>query len=676
MSKIGDVWRDFGARWSQAVDHYEGMEEIEATLRMSLRPEPVITVSQWADRYRILSTKLAAEAGRYRTSRTPFLRDIMDALSPTNAIRRVVFMKAAQVGATEAGNNWLGFIIHWSPAPVIGVWPTVDTAKKVSQQRIAPLIEDCPELSALISPAKQKDSGNTVLTKSFPGGILVMTGANSGVGLRSMPARYAFLDEVDAYPGDVDGEGDPIALVANRTTSFGRAAKLFLVSTPTVHGASRIENEFEASDQRRYFVPCPHCRTMQWLRFENLKWEWGQPAGTHYLCEDEDCGKRIDERHKTWMMDPANGAEWRATAEAKDPGCVGFHISGLYSPLGWLSWEDMAREWEAAQGDISKLKTFKNTRLGETWFEEGQQVAWERVYERREAWRPGTLPRGVTMLFGAVDVQASPARVELHIWGFGEGGESWHIGSEAFPGHADDPATWVGIEAALRDTWLHESGAELRIDRLAVDTGDQTAAVYAWVIKQDQARVFAIKGKDGYEINAPVASPSYITFGNKRKAVALRLISVNVFKAELYRALGTARPTDEEIADNGFPPGYVHIPDFTDSEWVKQIVAERRVRLKSGKFQWQKEHPRNEALDCWIYCRAMLWTMGVAAWRPAKWKAMRERRGLDAERPEIPPPAAAAEPTPKIMPVPKVGPVVAKAAKAVAKVRRVVRARF
>ena len=181
--------------------------------------------------------------------------------------------------------------------------------------------------------------------------------------------------------------------------------------------------------------------------------------------------------------------------------------------------------------------------------------------------------------------------------------------------------------------------------------------------KQDQARVLAIKGKDGYEINAPVASPSYVTYGGKRKAVALRLISVNVFKAELYRALAQERPEEADLAENGFPAGYVHVPDFTDEEWCKQLVAERRVRLKSGKFQWQKEHPRNEALDGWVYCRAVLWTVGVAAWRPARWAALRERRGLNTTAPDVPP-------------LPKVAPVVAKAAKAVAKVRRAVSSRY
>nr|USU31104.1 phage terminase large subunit family protein [Methylobacterium sp. OTU13CASTA1] len=620
---------DYQPRWSESDDGYDNAADVEDVIRRSVRPDPILTVSQWADRFRVLSTKLAAEAGAYRTSRTPFLRDVMDALSPTHPARRVVFMKAAQVGATEAGNNWLGFIMHWSPAPVMGVWPTVDTAKKVSQQRIAPLIEDSPELAKLVSPAKQRDSGNTVLAKSFPGGILVMTGANSGVGLRSMPARYAFLDEVDAYPGDVDGEGDPVALVANRTTTFGRSAKMFLVSTPTIHGESRIEREYEMSDQRRYFVPCPHCDEPQWLKFERLRWTWGDPTSVRYVCEA--CDEPFEERHKAEFL-PAG--EWRPTAIPRDPGCVGFHISALYSPLGWMSWEDLAREWEAAEGKPESQKAFKNTRLGETWFQAGEQVEWERIYARRESWKPGTLPRGVTILNAAVDVQASPARLELHVWGWGEGLESWAIERREFPGRADDPDTWKGIDAALDETWTHASGAELRIERLAVDTGDQTTAVYAWISKQDQARVHAIKGKKGFEINAPVATPTFIPFGSRKKAIQLRSVTGDVFKAELYRFLGLERPTDEEIRENGFPVGYVHIPDYLDAEWCKQLVAERRVRTKLGRFEWKNDHGRNEALDCRIYARAALWITGVAAWKSQKWVGLRERRGLDIQAQE------------------------------------------
>lgn len=618
---------DSANRWSEPETAYDGGDAIEDAFRSAARPDPIITVSEWADKYRILSTRLAGEAGPYRTMRTPYLKEVMDVLSPMHPARRVVFMKASQIGATEAGSNWLGYIIHWAPAPIMAVWPSVDAAKKNSQQRIGPLIEDSPELARLVAPAKQKDSGNTVLAKSFPGGILVMTGANSAVGLRSTPARYLFLDEVDAYLGDVDGEGDPVALAMGRLRSFGRSAKAFLVSTPKIHGRSRIEREYEMSDQRRYFVPCPHCGAMQWLKFDRLRWKWGEPETAAYVCEH--CDEPIEERHKASML-PAG--QWQATVEKpKNPDAVGFHISALYSPLGWLSWGEIAREWELAQKDDSALKTFFNINLGETWRESGERVEWERIYERRESWKPGTLPRGVTLLMGAVDVQASPARLELHVWGFGEGIESWAIERRVFDGYADDPKTWRGVEEALEDTWLHASGVEMKLDMLAVDTGDQTMGVYGWVSKQDQSRVLALKGRPGFDHNAPVASPTNIPFGGRARAVRLRLVSGDVFKSELYKFLRLSMPKDEDLANGeGFPPGYVHIPNYLDAEWCQQLVAEQRIRNKAGRFHWERVHRANEALDCRVYARAALWTMGVAGWREAHWKRIRTRRGLDA----------------------------------------------
>ena len=210
-------------------------------------------------RHRLLSPRGSAEPGRWRTNRTPYLREIMDALSPMHPAQRVVVMKAAQVGATEGGNNWIGYVIHHAPGPMLAVQPTVELAKRFSQQRIDPLIEESPALREKVTPARSRDTGNTVLSKEFPGGILVMTGANSAVGLRSMPVRYLFLDEVDAYPPSADEEGEPVALAEARTRTFSWRRKVFLASTPTIKGLSRIEREYEASDQRRFFVPCPQC---------------------------------------------------------------------------------------------------------------------------------------------------------------------------------------------------------------------------------------------------------------------------------------------------------------------------------------------------------------------------------------------------------------------------------
>jgi phage terminase large subunit GpA-like protein len=375
---------------SPSEDIAQAFDGAEALLRAwgrGLTPDPWLTVSEWSDTHRWLSSRASAEPGRYRTERTPYMRAIMDALSPGDPTQRVVFMKAAQVGATEAGNNWIGFVIHHAPGPMLAVQPTVELAKRNSRQRIDPLIEESPALKERVRPARARDSGNTQLSKDFPGGVLVMTGANSAVGLRSMPARYVFLDEVDAYPASADEEGDPVGLAEARSLTFAHRRKVFLVSTPTIRGVSRIEREYEASDQRRFFVPCPHCGAMQWLRFERLRWEKGKPETAAYHCDA--CDEPIEEHHKPAML---AAGEWRATAEARDARTVGFHLSALYSPPGWKSWADIARDKETAAGSDEAERVFRNTVLGETWIETGDAPDWQRIAERREDWPAGTVP--------------------------------------------------------------------------------------------------------------------------------------------------------------------------------------------------------------------------------------------------------------------------------------------
>jgi phage terminase large subunit GpA-like protein len=214
---------------------------------------------------------------------------------------------------------------------LLGPTSRVRVAKRNSKQRIDPLIEESEVLRERVKERRSRDSGNTVLSKEFPGGVLILTGANSAVGLRSMPARYLFLDEVDGYPGDVEGERDPILLAERRSATFQRR-KILLVSTPKTKSLSRIQREYEASDQRRYFVPCPHCGEPQTLEFENLRWPEGRLREAEYACAH--CGALIGERHKTWMLEHG---EWRTTAPG-DGRTAGFHLSSLYSPVGWFSW--------------------------------------------------------------------------------------------------------------------------------------------------------------------------------------------------------------------------------------------------------------------------------------------------------------------------------------------------
>lgn len=528
-------------------------------------------------------------------------------------------MKAAQVGATEVGNNWLGYIIHHVPSPTLAVQPTVELAKRFSRQRVDPLIDDTPPLRARVLPARERDSGNTMLSKSYPGGILVMTGANSAVGLRSMSARNLFLDEIDAYPGDVDGEGDPIGLAEKRALTFGWRRKVLMISTPTVSGRSRIQREYEMSDQRRYFLPCPHCGFMQWLRFERLVWEKGNPASVAYLCEG--CDGSIGERHKTAMLD---AGEWRATAEATDPATVGFHISGLYSPVGWLSWEQIARDWEAAQGNIAAIKTFKNTVLGDVWQEAGEAPDWERLVERREAFSLGSVPPEALILTAGVDVQDD--RIEADVWGWGEGFSSWLIEHLVIPGSPRGPEPWDALARMLGHDWDRHDGTTIRIARTCVDTGGRdTTAVYGQLRRLANPRIAAIKGVDGWNRAQPVAGPASVdaqSGGRKLRGLRLWTVSVSVWKADLYRRLWLGRGDAAE-----FPPGWVHLPAGIEVEWVKGLVSEElrsvRTRLGVTRQEWAKVRERNEALDCAVYARAALWLAGADRYGVRFWAKLR-----------------------------------------------------
>ncbi len=617
---------------------FEGAEDIRRAWARGLAPDPALTVSEWADRHRVLSSRAASEAGPYRTNRTPYMRAIMDALSPASPTQRVVFMKSAQVGATEAGNNWIGFCMHRAPGPFLAVQPTVDLAKRLSQQRIEPLIEESPDLRELVLPSRSRDSGNTVLAKRFPGGQLILTGANSAVGLRSMPARWLFLDEVDAYPGDLDGEGDPIALAEARTDSFGHRKKVFVVSTPTLKGLSRIEREFELSDQQRYHVPCPHCGCLQWLKFERLRWKPGHPETAAYLCEH--CEEPIAERHKTFMMAAESGACWMPTAEsatvaeARRGGLAGFHISGLYSPLGWLSWEEIARRWEQAQGNDAALKTVKNTVLGETWQERGEAPDWQRLYDRREDWHLGAAPEGVLILTAGADVQRD--RIEIDVWGWGRNLESWLVDHVVLDGDTARPEIWADLSAFLGETWPHASGVRIALARLAIDSGDgaTTDAVYAWARSAGPGQVVPIKGMSGFDRSTPVDGPTFVeaTEGGRkiRRGVRLWKVSVSVFKAETYRFLRLSAPTDEDGAGTGrWPGGFVHLPKGTPAEWLRQLTAEQlvTVRTRQGfqRLEWQQMRERNEALDCRVYARAAAWLIGLDRWDDRRWAELEEQ---------------------------------------------------
>jgi phage terminase large subunit GpA-like protein len=586
------------------------------------RPDPLLTISQWADRYRWLSQRASAEHGRWRTERTPYLREIMDCLSPMSLIERTVFMKGAQIGGTECGNNWMGYIIHQAPGPMMAVQPTVEMAKRNSKQRIDPLIEESEVLRKLVRDPRSRDSGNTVLSKDFPGGVLVMTGANSAVGLRSMAARYLFLDEVDAYPGDVEGEGDPITLAMARTRTFARR-KVFLVSTPKITGMSRIESAYEESDQRKYWVPCPTCREFQILKFAQLRWPKGDPQSAVYICEH--CGQEIRNHQKQSML--ARG-EWRAGAKG-DGRTAGFHISSLYSPVGWFSWGDAAKQFEQAQKNPALLQVFVNTVLGETWTLLGEAPEWQKLYDRREDYKVGLVPRGGLFLTAGADVQKDRIEVEIAAWGRGK--ESWSVDYRVFEGDTSRAAVWEKLAGLLNESFTTESGLELPIMQLAVDSGFATIEVYQWARRQG-GRVLVIKGDSRTPSLIGSASPVEVgPMGAKlKRGVRVWPVNSGMAKEELYRWLRQDRPTDEDVAKGiPFPSGYCHFPRYSE-EYFKQITAEQLVtKIVKGyrRHEWQKMRERNEALDCRVYARAAAGRVGIDRFQEKHWTDLERRVG-------------------------------------------------
>jgi phage terminase large subunit GpA-like protein len=537
----------------------------------------------------------------------------MDALSPSSPVEKVVFMKGSQIGGTEAGNNWIGYVIDQAPGPMLVVQPTVEMGKRWSKGRLAPLIEDTICLRGKVKDPRSRDSGNTVQSKEFPGGIVVITGANSAVGLRSMPVRYLFLDEIDAYPPDADSEGDPLTLAIQRTSTFARR-KIFIVSTPTIQGVSRIEKEFNETDQRYFFIPCPHCGFYQVLKWENIHYD-RVPLQATYVCEH--CKRDIENHHKIEML---RRGEWRATNEEKaDRKVAGFHLSSLYSPVGWLSWGQCAQSYEIAKDDEQLLKAWTNTTLGLTWTEKGEAPDWEILFDRREHYRIGLVPKGGYVLTAGVDVQNDRLEAEIVAWGSNK--ESWSVDYRIIYGSPSDPKTWDMLSKILQEEFESEDGVHRKIHLMAVDAGFSTQEVYAWVRTQQPQRVMAIKGIDNsvMPVNAPTKVDVNLRGKKIKSGVRLWKIGVSMIKGEIYSFL------KRRVKDDGtFPHGFMHFPEY-NTEYFKQLAAEQLVtRVVKGypKREWQKTRDRNEALDCRVYARAAAIAVGIDRWSESKWEQL------------------------------------------------------
>jgi phage terminase large subunit GpA-like protein len=619
------------------LDTYSDFADARAVLKsafsMGLKPDPTLSVWEWADQNRILTTETSAEVGKWRTSRTPYLKEIMECLSINNAITEIVLMKGTQIGGTEVGLNWVGYIIDHAPGPLMIVWPRDADAKTNSNIRLQPMIDNCPSVKGKVSEKKSRDSKNTLLEKKFTGGHLRITGANSGPGLRSLPRRYLLLDETDAYPIDVDGEGDPIALAEKRTKTFASKKKIFKLSSPKLKINSKIESAYLASDQRQYFVPCPHCHYKQVLKFKNLIYENEgevlKDYNVKYLCANQECGVLIEEKHKTWMLE--NG-EWVAkNPGAKNGKVAGFHLSALYSPLGWHSWSDIVEEWLGAnypQVDTEKLKTFVNTTLAETWAEKGDAPDFARLWERREPYEVRTVPKGAVFLTAGVDVQKD--RFEVEVCGWGRKKVSWSIDYIVIPGDTADVETWKKLDELLEQTFIYSvegKTLEVPIKFMLIDSGYNSDMVYDYCRKKPRNRVAPTKGSDSLQsiVGLPHAVDITKKGKKRRRGVNLWPVGASVAKTRLY---GWLRLDATGYTEND-PPGYCHFPNYS-KEYFKQLTAEelRTVRKKTGqaKYEWHRLR-RNEALDCRVLNMAAAEIIGISRFKEPTWQRYEANMG-------------------------------------------------
>jgi phage terminase large subunit GpA-like protein len=599
-------------------------------------PPPDLMVSQHADQYRFLSQKTSPEPGQWRTSRVPYLREPMDMMSESSPARVVVLMFPTQQAKSEGGLNVVNYVMDHAPAPMMIVQPTIETAQRFSKRRLGEMIAANPRLKGRVS-GKSNSGSNTILAKDFPGGFLVISGANSAASLASDPVKVLLCDEVDRWPEYLAGEGPPLSIAMERTRAFS-SKKVMIFSTPTVKGKSVIEAEHGKGDQREYHVPCPHCGWKQVLKVENLVWDKDEngkdlPETVAYPCID--CGTLIYEYEKTWFMDEANGAQWIPTNPDAEPYVYSYHTNGLYAPLGFdRSWERVVRDYILAQQNSVLMQVFMNTTMALPFSGDGDSLDWERLYSRRSSYAFGVVPLGGVVLTAAVDVQQDRLEVEVKAWG--RNNHNWSIMYAQYQGDTSQDDVWRELDHLLDREFEFESGGRAKIRMMMVDSGYNTQHVYRFVMRHSPRRVMAIKGRDNLQI--PLDTPKRIDY--KRDGVTLYTgvtiqgVGVNIIKDELFSWLKQTTP--EEGSD--MPRGWCYWPEY-GQEFFKGLCSEQLVtKIVRGRMRYTYEplpnQKRNEPLDLAVYNRAASISIGIDRWDESRWLTEIEQVTVQAGQPQ------------------------------------------
>ncbi|NUO63466.1 MAG: phage terminase large subunit family protein [Gemmatimonadaceae bacterium] len=594
----------------------------------------------------------SAQSGPWQTGRAPYLREILDTVSGREH-QDITVVKCSQSGGSEVLLNAIGYYIDQEPSPILVIQPNVKpAAEDFSKDRIAPMVRLSPRLRGKVKDPRARDSGNTILHKVFPGGHLTIVGANSPAGLASRPIRAVLADELDRWTDSAGTEGDPLTLADARQITFRHRAKKVKVSSPGNEGESRIEKEWAASDQRHYYVPCPHCgheQPLEWKDSEGkpdirpgrgryrLVWERTpgereedivhRPETAKYQCRS--CEGLIDETQKPAML-----AAGRWVKHNPSSARAGFFISGLLSP--WLRWAKIAADWLRAKDDDELRKGFFNTKLGLLYVQAGETLDPTKLSSRRESYG-AEVPMGVGLLTAGIDVQDDRLEVEVRGWGKDE--ESWLVRLERILGDPEGADVWERAEALLVKEWTHASGIPMRIRACMVDSGDgeKTDAVYRFVKPRQLRGVYAYKGVA--HAKAPISRASKAN----RDGVKVFSVNPNAFKDVLFARLKRLLPG----------PGYLHFgPEETgaDENYFTQFGAEKRV------VEWKANRPvvsyrnpgkkRNEAIDLYVLSLAALRSMGMHVAKGLG--AAAEKLAASAPAPD----AAAPSPAPATLPRP------------------------
>lgn len=596
-------------------DGADGYKVATLAMARSWAPHRPLTTAAWSDKHRMLSTKSAAEAGKWENSRIPYLKGIMDALDETHPAPLVVFKKSSQVGGSELALNWIGRTIHQNPASFLCLFPTEKDAKKWVRNRLDAMLADTPVLRRIIPPGRRADSGNTLQEKQYPGGVLYTGSANVPSDIASVSVPNLLLDEVDRMPRELEGEGDPVDIAKARNTTFPRN-KVLEISSPTTEEKSRINEDWLVSTMDRFYVPCPLCSHMQYLRFEQLKWPDGDPSKAQYACES--CDKLFAEHHKTDIL---AAGEWRAEHPERETEVKGFHINGLYSPIGLgRKWTNHAGTYERAKGSQARLQVFYNTRLGEVVKSDRIKLEWEGVKERAEPYQLRTIPPGVLVLTAGADVQHN--RIEVQILGHGRGEHATVIDYQTLwgdPTRADatadgEPSVWQKLDEYLASEMLNDFGVAMRPVCTMVDSGNWQHEVTNFTRTRRNKGIFASKGSS-VESRQPIGRPTLVDVNYRgmsyKRGAEQYQVGVSELKRVLYKRLeadGKCLPADRLVTfSRDLPP-----------EYFRQLVAE----VFDPKEGWVQLYDRNEALDTFVLAlaAAMHQTVQVHRLRELDWQ--------------------------------------------------------